>query len=136
MASFFREYAQDLMLIEGIESRVKDAIRALYADDDDGLCSTIATVTDPGAGVRKKLPGAIRAYLAKARISLLPGELTWMPLPRMGRRSLDYKSGVKTIRCARHPVSWSTEFPEPPAPTPACSPSLGRLPPRTGDEKS
>jgi CBS domain-containing protein len=69
MASFFREYAQDLMLIEGIESRVKDAIRAVYAGDDDGLCSTIATVTDRGADVRKKLPGAIRAYLAKASIS-------------------------------------------------------------------
>ena len=69
MASFFREYAQDLMLIEGIESRVKDAIRAVYADDDDGLCSAIATVTDRCADVRKKLPGAIRAYVAKASIS-------------------------------------------------------------------
>jgi hypothetical protein len=69
MASFFREDAQDLMLIEGIESRVKDAIRAVYADDDDGLCSAIATVTDRGAEVRKKLPGAIRAYVAKASIS-------------------------------------------------------------------
>jgi hypothetical protein len=67
-ASFLREYAQDLMLIEGIASRVKDANRAVYSDDDDGLCSAIGTVTDPGAGVRKKLPGAIRAYLAKARI--------------------------------------------------------------------
>ncbi len=57
------------MLIERIESRVKDAIRAVYADDDDGLCSAIATVTDRGADVREKLPEAIRAYLAKASIS-------------------------------------------------------------------
>jgi len=98
MASFLREYAQDWMLIEGIASRVKDAIREVYSDDDDGLCSAIAKVTDSGAGVRKRLLGAIRAYLAKARISLLPGELTWMRLPRLGRRSLDHKSGVKTLK--------------------------------------
>jgi predicted transcriptional regulator len=46
MAVFFREYAQDLMLIEGIESRVKDAIRALYAGDDDGLDSAIVRCFD------------------------------------------------------------------------------------------
>jgi hypothetical protein len=97
MASFFREYAQDLMLIEGIESHVKDAIRAVYADDDDGLCSTIATVTGRGADVGKKLPGASRAYLAKASIALPPWERTWMHLPSL-RRSLDYKSGVKTLK--------------------------------------
>ena len=34
MATFFREYAEDLMQIEGIESRTKDAIRALYAGDE------------------------------------------------------------------------------------------------------
>jgi CBS domain-containing protein len=69
MAVFFREYAQDLMLIEGIESRVKDAIRALYVGDDDGLDSAIAAVTDRAADIRKKLPGAIKAYLAKANLS-------------------------------------------------------------------
>jgi CBS domain-containing protein len=69
MAVFFREYAQDLMLIEGIESRVKDAIRTLYAGDHDGLDSAIATVTDRAAETRKKLCGAIKAYLAKANIS-------------------------------------------------------------------
>lgn len=72
MAVFFREYAQDLMLIEGIESRVKDAIRALYVGDDDGLDSAIVTVTDRAADIRKKLPGAIKAYLAKANFSPPP----------------------------------------------------------------
>jgi CBS domain-containing protein len=68
MAVFFREYAQDLMLIEGIESRVKDAIRALYAGDNDGLHSAIVTVSDRASEVRKKLPAAIKAYLEKANI--------------------------------------------------------------------
>jgi len=69
VAVFFREYAQDLMQIEGIESRVKDAIRALYAGDDGGLDSAIATVTDRAADIRKRFPGAIRAYLAKTNIT-------------------------------------------------------------------
>ena len=72
MAVFFREYSQDLMLIEGIESRVKDAIRALYAGDDDQLDSVIAIVTDRAADIRKKLPAAIKAYLGKANISPPP----------------------------------------------------------------
>jgi hypothetical protein len=61
MARFFRTHAQALMLIEGIGSRVKDAIRAVYADNDDGLCSAIATAANRGAKVRKQLRGAIRA---------------------------------------------------------------------------
>ncbi|HLJ25511.1 MAG TPA: DUF4268 domain-containing protein [Candidatus Angelobacter sp.] len=69
VAVFFREYAEDLMLIEGIESRMKEAIRALYAGDDGGLDSAIATVTDRAADIRKRLPGAIRAYLAKMNIT-------------------------------------------------------------------
>jgi len=72
MAVFFREYAQDLMLIEGIESRVKDAIRFLYAGDDLGLKSAVAIVTDRAADIRKKFPGAIRAYLGKANINPPP----------------------------------------------------------------
>jgi CBS domain-containing protein len=74
VAVFFREYAQDLMLIEGIESRVKDATLALYAGDVDGLDCAIATVTDRAADIRKKFPGAIKAYLGKANITIpLPG---------------------------------------------------------------
>src|SRR5262249_15549202 len=69
VATFFREYAEDLMQIEGIESRVKDAIRARYAGDDGGLDSAIASVTDRSADIRRKFPGAIKAYLAKTNIS-------------------------------------------------------------------
>jgi CBS domain-containing protein len=69
MALFFREYAQDLMLIEGIESQIKDAIRILYAGDDNELDSAIAIVTDRAADIRKKLPVAIRAYLGRSNIS-------------------------------------------------------------------
>lgn len=63
---FFREYAQDLMQIEGIESRMKEAITALYAGNDSGLEAAIGAVTDRAADIRRKLPAAIRGYLEKA----------------------------------------------------------------------
>lgn len=66
---FFREYAQDLMLIEGIESRMKDAIIALYAGDSAGLELTIGAVTDRAADIRKRIPTAIRGYLEKAGLN-------------------------------------------------------------------
>lgn len=70
---FFREYAEDLMLIEGIETRMKDAIQALYSGDGAALESTIAEVTDRAADIRRKLPMAIRAYLSKHEIGV-PGD--------------------------------------------------------------
>ena len=57
---FFREYAQDLMQIEGIESRMKEAITALYAGNDSGLQSAVEAVTDRAAHLAKKFPVAIR----------------------------------------------------------------------------
>jgi len=66
---FFREYAQDLMQIEGIESRMKEAITALYASIDLGLQTAIEAVTDRAADIRKKFPVAIRCYLEMARLN-------------------------------------------------------------------
>jgi hypothetical protein len=65
---FFREYAQDLMQIEGIESHMKEAITALYAGNNSGLEAAIATVTDRAADIRKRIPAAIRGYLEKASL--------------------------------------------------------------------
>jgi hypothetical protein len=64
-AVFFQEYAQDLMLIEGIESHVKEAIQLLYGGQDGELESAIEAVCDRTGEVRKKLPAAVRAYLGK-----------------------------------------------------------------------
>jgi hypothetical protein len=68
IAVFFREYAQDLMQIEGIESLVKDAIRALYADDKTALESATAIVSDRTSEIRRRLPGAVRAYFEKVQV--------------------------------------------------------------------
>lgn len=65
---FFREYAQDLMQIEGIESRMKEAILALYGGNNGELEAAIEAVTDRTTDIRKKIPIAIRAYLGKAGI--------------------------------------------------------------------
>lgn len=66
---FFREYAQDLMQIEGIESRMKEAIAALFAGDDAGLEMAIARVTDRASDIRRKLRPAILGYLEKMALS-------------------------------------------------------------------
>ena len=63
---FFREYAEDLMVIEDIESRMKEAIESLYAGNNSDLESAIVKVTDRAADIRKKIPAAIRGYLEKA----------------------------------------------------------------------
>ena len=67
---YFQDYAQDLMQIEGIESRLKDAIKALYAGDDAGLQVAIEAITDRASNIRKKLPAAIKAYLGKANLPM------------------------------------------------------------------
>ena len=65
---FFREYAEDLMVIEDIESRMKEAIESLYAGNSSDLESAIARVTDRAADIRKRIPAAIRGYLEKAGV--------------------------------------------------------------------
>jgi CBS domain-containing protein len=75
VAVFFREYAEDLMLIEDIESHVKDAIQALYANHAAGLDSAITAVTDRTADIRKRFPGAIKAYLGRAGIPFPDSEI-------------------------------------------------------------
>ena len=65
---FFREYAQDLMRIEGIEERMKEAIRAQFDGDESGMDAAIAKVTDHAADIRKKLRPAILCYLERFAI--------------------------------------------------------------------
>lgn len=67
---FFREYAQDLMRIEGIEERMKEAILALFEGNDAGLETTIARVTDRTSDIRKKLRPAILGYLEKTGLAV------------------------------------------------------------------
>jgi CBS domain-containing protein len=67
---FFREYAQDLMQIEGIESGMKEAITALYGDNNGSLELAIAAVTDRAASIRKRIPAAIRGYLDKVGLNV------------------------------------------------------------------
>jgi len=66
---FFRNYAQDLMQIEGIESRVKDAIRAIYSGDEKSLEIAVEAVTDRSSDIRRKIPAAIKGYLDKTGLS-------------------------------------------------------------------
>jgi len=112
VAVFFREYAQDLMQIEGIESRMKDAIRALYAGDNNGLESAIGAATDRAAETRKKLPGAIKAYLGRAKITIPPSgsdsealaeaeKKLGLPEPTRGFEDLTFDEFINVL--FRHP---------------------------------
>lgn len=71
--AYFHKYAGDLMMIEGVEESVKEAIEILYGGlHSQELTEAIETVTDRAAETRKKLPGAIRAYLNKVGLSSPP----------------------------------------------------------------
>jgi CBS domain-containing protein len=61
---FFQSFAQDLMRIESIESRLKEAIYALYSHDPDALKASIINVTDRAADIRANFPKSIKTYLA------------------------------------------------------------------------
>lgn len=63
---YFHHYAGDLMVIEGVEESVKEAIEILYGSiQASELTDAIEAVTDRASDIRKKLPGAIKAYIAK-----------------------------------------------------------------------
>jgi len=63
VAVFFRQYAEDLMVIEDIETRLKDGINFLYSNDKAGLDAAISVVSDRTSEFRRRLPNALRGYL-------------------------------------------------------------------------
>lgn len=66
---YFHDYARDLMVIEGIEESVKEAIDIVYGGlHAPELAEAIEAVTDRAADTRSKLPTAIKAYLGKMGI--------------------------------------------------------------------
>lgn len=63
---YFHNYAGDLMVIEGIEESVKEAIEIVYGSlQSSDLTDAIESVTDRASDIRRKLPGAIKAYISK-----------------------------------------------------------------------
>lgn len=68
---FFREYAVDLMQIQGVEESLKEAIEILYGGlGTPEISDAIESISDRHADIRKKLPTAIKAYLAKVQVQL------------------------------------------------------------------
>ncbi len=62
IAHFFQEYAQDLMIIEGIESIVKETISSLFNDESEKKAAIEAVTGHQYNQIRKRLPNAIKAY--------------------------------------------------------------------------
>ncbi|MCI0644211.1 MAG: DUF4268 domain-containing protein [Chloroflexi bacterium] len=68
-AEYFRRRAEDMMLVEDIETMLKDYIQAAYATDDGGidearLDRAVQKITDSGQAHRKKFEKALSHYLA------------------------------------------------------------------------
>jgi CBS domain-containing protein len=59
----FRRYAEDLMIVQFVETTMKEAAQTLYKDDAPGLHDAIQRVTDRSADIKKRLPNAIATYL-------------------------------------------------------------------------
>ena len=108
---FFREYAEDLMLIEGIETQIKETIQALYADESGKLETAIAIVSDHWSGTRKRLPNAIKGYCEKAAMAVPAGDQSEalaeaekrLQLPKAGKAfdRLTFDEYIEVL--ARHP---------------------------------
>jgi len=65
---YFRRRAQDMMLVEDIETVLKEMIQAVFADqdgnvDDEQLAAAIADVTDANAELRKQFSKALDHYI-------------------------------------------------------------------------
>jgi CBS domain-containing protein len=73
--AYFHKYAGDLMMIEGVEVSIKEAIEILYGGlQEPELTEAIESVTDRASDTRKKLPAAIKAYLSKMGVTLPVGD--------------------------------------------------------------
>lgn len=68
---YFHNYAGDLMIIQGIEESIKDAIEISYGSLESAeLLDAIESVTDRASDIRRRLPNAIKAYLAKQGLNI------------------------------------------------------------------
>ncbi|MBE7495796.1 MAG: DUF4268 domain-containing protein [Verrucomicrobiaceae bacterium] len=75
--AYFHKYAGDLMMIEGVEVSIKEAIEILYGGlQEPALIEAIESVTDRASDTRKKLPAAIKAYLGKMNVAPPQGDDT------------------------------------------------------------
>jgi CBS domain-containing protein len=73
--AYFHKYAGDLMMIEGVEVSIKEAIEILYGGlQEPALIEAIESVTDRASDTRKKLPLAIKAYLGKMSVTAPQGD--------------------------------------------------------------
>lgn len=73
--AYFHKYAGDLMMIEGVEVSIKEAIEILYGGlQEPALTEAIESVTDRASDTRKKLPAAIKAYLGKMGMAVPEGD--------------------------------------------------------------
>jgi CBS domain-containing protein len=72
-ASYFRQRAQDIILVENIENTLKDFIQLAFSGDangEDRLEQMIRAMTDASSFIRQKFEKGLRHYLGAKRIKL------------------------------------------------------------------
>lgn len=72
-AQYFRQRAQDIILVENIENTLKDYIQLAFGSDSEGkarLDQMIRTMTDATFVIRQKFEKGLRHYLGSKRINL------------------------------------------------------------------
>lgn len=70
-AQYFRQRAQDIILVENIENLLKDFVQLAFSSDSDGearLELLIHTMTDSSFAIRQKFEKGMRSYLGSERI--------------------------------------------------------------------
>lgn len=70
MTDYFRQRARDIILVENIESTLKDYVQLLFASKNDGesrLNKAIQSVTNSKLGLSENFTKAVRFYLGETR---------------------------------------------------------------------
>lgn len=75
-AQYFRQRAQDIILVENIETTLRDYVQLAFGSNSDGqarLDQMIQTMTDASFSIRQKFERGLRHYLRANRLNLDDG---------------------------------------------------------------
>jgi hypothetical protein len=79
-SEYFRRRSEDIMLVEDIESNIKEHVLAAFEDDsgkrdDSKLAELIGKVADPNKSIKGRITTALRLYLQRAQLTDLDAEM-------------------------------------------------------------
>src|SRR5262245_59520729 len=77
---YFRRRSEDIMLVEDIESNIKDHVLAAFEDEtgkrnDSKLAELISKIADPNKSIKGRITTALRLYVQKAQLGEVSAEM-------------------------------------------------------------